>query len=253
MQIHKLGKRAKRVDPRTFKLAKYLKPKELPPIPDEVSWVTKIPDIPMYLNDQLGDCVEAAQAHHIGQWTYYATGLEVLFSPADIIKAYEIEGGYLPGQPWTDNGTDMLTALNVWRKQGFAGNPAHKIMAFMSVDPLNHDEVKAAIYLFGSVFTGLALPISAQGQDAWTVADGGPSADGNQPGGWGGHCVSTCAWSPLTATCETWGTRLKMSHNFWDDYVEEAYVMLSADWLGVNGLSPNGFDLQSLGADLAQL
>lgn len=250
MQIYKLGKKPKRVDTRTFKLSKYLKKEALPPIPEEVSWITQVPQIPMYLNDSLGDCVEAAQAHHIGQWSYYASGNEVTFADSDIIKMYEIEGGYLPGQPNTDNGTDMLTALNVWRKQGFAG---HNIMAYMSVDPTNHDEVKAAIYLFGSLFTALALPISAQGQDAWTVADGGPSAEGNQPGGWGGHCVTTAAWSPITATCMTWGTRLKMSHNFWDDYVEECFACLSPEWIAANGNSPNGFDLATLQADLAQL
>ena len=61
------------------------------------------------------------------------------------------------------------------------------------------------------------------------------------------------AGSPLTFTCVTWGERLKMSHNFLLDYAEEAYVVLSPDWLNAMGEAPSNFNLGQLQADLAAL
>jgi hypothetical protein len=41
-----------------------------------------------------------------------------------------------------------------------------------------------------------------------------------------------------------------MTWEFWDRYCDEAYVLLSEDFLAV-GKAPNGFDLAALKADLA--
>jgi hypothetical protein len=244
----KLGKRAPRRDRRTFKLSKYLMPR-LPQPPSEVSWVTKVPNWPMYLNDQLGDCVIAAEAHMINQWSQYATGAEVLPTDQDVLTVYERVGGYVPGDPATDNGCDMLTALQDFKSNGLAG---HEILAYMAVDQNNLTEIFQAIMLFGQLFTGIQLPISAQGMNAWTVPAGGPYGDGS-PGSWGGHCIPIDAASPATFTCVTWGQRLKMSRNFFWDYVDECYVVLSKDWIAANGLSPSQFNLAQLQADLAAL
>src|SRR5436190_15974434 len=95
----KLGKRAPILDKRTFQLARYL-PAILPPAPPETDgYVTKVPSFPMYLNDQLGDCVAAAAGHIINQETYYASGTEALPTDAQILKTYEDVGGYVPGDP----------------------------------------------------------------------------------------------------------------------------------------------------------
>ncbi len=244
----KLGKAAPRLDRRTFKLAKYL-PAIIPPPPPEVSWVTKVPKFPMYLNDELGDCVAAAAGHMINQWTYYATGAEQMPSDGAILKAYEDVGGYIPGDPATDNGTSMLDMLNYWRQTGVAG---HKILAFVTVDPTRHDEIFSAIQLFGSLYTGIQLPISAQGEAAWTVPNGGAFGDGS-PGSWGGHAIPIMGASPKSYTCITWGQRLKMSHTFFSDYVDECYAVLSIDWLNKTGISPSLLNLDQLKEDLAQL
>ena len=248
LPLPKLGKNAPRLDPRTFKLSKYLKP-PLPLPPSEVSWITKVPQpMPMYLNDGLGDCVIAAEAHMINQWTRYAAK-EVFPTGQDVLKVYERVAGYVPGDPSTDNGTDPLSALQDWRKNGLAGR---KIIAYMSVDKSNLTEIFQAIMLFGSLFTGLQLPISAQGQNAWTVPSGGAFGDGS-PGSWGGHMVPIFAASPKTFTCETWGQPLKMSRNFFWNYVDEAWVVLSQDWLNATGNAPSGFNMAQLRADLAAL
>ena len=247
----KLGKKTPRVDSRTFKLSNYL-PKKLPTPPDEVSYVTKVPNWPMMLNDQLGDCVCAAMGHMVEQWTFFSRGAAGTVIPTDsqVLQAYEAIGGYIPGDPSTDNGCDMLTALNYWRKSGIAG---HKISGFMAVDPSNLLEVRQAIWMFGNLFVGLALPVSAQGQNDWIVPDGGIYGGAGRPGGWGGHCVPVMAQSPETLTCITWGERLKMSHNFFMDYCDEAYVVMSPDWFTSATAAVSGFDLATLQADLAQL
>jgi hypothetical protein len=249
----KLGKRAQRIDKRTLKFEDYLKPGVIAPIPPaEVSWVMKVPDWQMLLNDSLGDCVPAAMLHMVQQWSHYA-GTELVPSNADALRLYEQIGGFVPGDPSTDNGANMLDALNFWRQNGIkVGNTVHKISAFVQVDPTNAKHVQLAIMLFGNVFTGVALPVSAQTQTGWTVPDGGAFNDGS-PGSWGGHCIPIMAGSPETLSCITWGERLKMSHNFFFDYVDELYAIVTPDWIEKNGFSPGGFDLPALVADLAAL
>ena len=251
MSDRKLGKRAPRIDLRTFRLKRYLKPRPqpLPVPPSEVSWVTEVPFWPMYLNDQLGDCVIAAEAHMVNQWSRYASGNEILVTDDDVLAAYERVGGYVPGNPSTDNGCVMLDALNDWRQNGLG---EHRIRAYVQVDQTNLTEVFQAIELFGNLFTGLALPLSAQNEAAWTVPDGGPVMDGS-PGSWGGHCVPIDAASPFSRICITWGSRLKMSSHFFRDYVDECYAVLSQDWIDAQGLSPGRFNLAQLRADLAAL
>ena len=48
-------------------------------------------------------------------------------------------------------------------------------------------EIRQSIALFGGVYIGLALPLTAQNQDVWDVVpNGGANAE---EGSWGGHCV----------------------------------------------------------------
>ncbi len=248
--VRMLGKKAPRHDPRTLMLARYLTA-PLPAPPPEVSWVVKVPNWPMMMNNSIGDCTCAAAGHMLGQWSVYANPPGFTPSDQQILAAYEHVGGYNPADPSTDQGAYMLDVLKYWRNNGIA---AHKIAAFVQVDPANDVEVRQAIELFGNIYIGLALPVSAQGQQAWTVAAGGPDAGGdNEPGSWGGHCVPIMAASPHSLTCITWGQRLKMSHNFFKDYCDEAYAVLSTDWIEHTGQAPSGFNLAALQADLAAL
>ena len=242
-----LGKRAPRIDPRTLKLAKYIP--AAPPPPAEVSWIMEVAHWGMMLNDSIGDCTCAAAGHMIEQWTRYAAGTEAVVPDPAIEKAYEDVGGYISGQPQTDNGAVMLDVLTYWKQTGIGG---HKIAAYATIDLNNTNELKTAVRLFGNVYLGIQLPISAQPQNAWTVPSGGPNGDGS-PGSWGGHCVPIMAYSPQSLSVVTWGARLKMSWNFLKDYADEAYVVLSQEWIEVNGGAPSGFNLAQLQADLAAL
>jgi hypothetical protein len=248
MELMKLGKRPARYDTRTLKLSDYLVKIRSPP--DEVSWVTEVPSWPMLGNDVLGDCVEAAMGHCLEQWSTYANPPGIVPSDNQVIDLYSAIAGYVPGDPSTDNGTVMLDALNYWRQTGFAG---HKILAFVALNTRNLAELQAAIWLFGNAFIGIQLPVSAQGQSAWLMPDGGIYSTDGVPGSWGGHCVPVVARSPHSITVVTWGQRLKMSDNFYRAYCDEAYAILSTDWLESSGASPGSFNLDQLKADLQSI
>ncbi len=250
-----LGKLAPRLEKRTLRMTKYLK---APPAPRSQDWTGAETVWPMYLNDTLGDCVVAASGHMIEEWTANA-GKPFQPDNAQILKAYEDVGGYIPGDPSTDNGAVMLDALNYWRQTGIAG---HTILAYVGIDPLKSGsfdgktwrslEIMDAIWLFGAAYIGLQMPLSAQGMDIWTVPPGGAFGDGS-PGSWGGHCVPVVSYSQNGLTVITWGQKMRMSWNFLHAYADEAYGVLSQDWIEANNQAPNHFDLVALKADLQRI
>ncbi len=120
------------------------------------------------------------------------------------------------------------------------------------MQPKDIRDVKDAIWLFGGVYIGLALPVSAQSQDVWVVPAGGLSGDG-APGSWGGHAVYVVAYDARGLTCITWGRLKRMSWNFWAAYCDEAYGLLAKDWFEASGEAPSGFDVAALAGDMAAL
>jgi hypothetical protein len=241
----KLGKLPPRIDPRTLRFARYLSPGMIPPALASVDWSTKVPSWGMMLNDFLGDCTCAAAGHCEMLWTANA-GREFTPSDDDILAAYEAVGGYKPGEPDTDNGAFELDVLKYWRETGIAGR---RIAAFAAVNPLNHDHLKLAVMLFGAAYIGVALPVSAQGQEAWDVPPGGAKGEG-EPGSWGGHAVPIVGYDPNFLTVVTWGATKKMTWAFLDAYCDEAYAVLSGDFIGASGIAPSGFNFGVLQADL---
>ena len=90
--------------------------------------------------------------------------------------------------------------------------------------------------------------MTAQTQDTWdwTGSLTGPAA----PGSWGGHAVDVVGYDDEAMTIVTWGSLKQMTWSFFERYCDEAYSILSADFLAA-GKAPNGFDLAALKADLA--
>lgn len=243
--IYRLGKKAPRFDKRTLRLSKYIK--ALPPPPVSVDFTAKVTrPWGMMLNDSLGDCVCAAAGHMIEQWTFEA-GKGIIPTDAEILRAYEVIGGYVPGDPSTDNGCDMLTALKTWRKSGIAG---HKIGAFVALERGNVEEMHQAVALFGNAYIGVALPLDAQEEATWHIE----TETGNgTPGSWGGHAVPVMAYDPTIDTVISWGAKLNMTPGWYSFYSDEAYAVLSQDWIDGQGESPSGFDLAQLQADLQEV
>ncbi len=230
-----------------LQLREFLRLDQLPATPTSIDWTTRVPDWPMYLNDQLGCCTVAAAGHMTQAWTTYGAGRTVTVADSDVLTAYRAVSGYLPGRPETDQGAVMQDVLNYWRTTGVGG---HKILAFAEVNVRNLAEVYAALYLFGHVYVGVDLPYAALDQfDAgqpWTVTapDGGIA---------GGHAVNVGWRNGQTMRAVTWGRQQTLDEAWWARYVEEAWVVVSQEWLASSGLGPQGLAWQALGAAFTDL
>lgn len=245
----KLGRKPTRRDDRTLELAKYINVGALPEIPATLA-LPAVASWPMYGNDQLGDCTIAAAGHMIQAW---GEDVGAPTTPPDewIATAYW-ETGTPPAASGTagspeDDGRDEIGVLNYWREPGIG---ADRIGAYASVDPADEAMVRAAMYLFGGVYTGIALPATAQGQAEWAVVGDGQSGE-SAPGSWGGHAVPYEAYDADGIELVTWGGTLKATWGFHAAYTEEVYAIISPDALNTAGSTWAGFDLEQLTADLA--
>ena len=241
----KLGKLPYVHDDRNLKLADYLIHPELPPLPETYDWFQRISRFGPMCNLDVGDCVVAGAGHMVQTWTANQ-GKEVVIPDQDIIALYSQLTGYDPKTGDNDTGLNIGAFLKYWRTTGVAG---HKIGAYVMVNPHDHGQLAYANYLFGGVYCGLALPLTAQKQQIWDVTD--PSLTGKAaPGSWGGHCVNLGIHDPLGYVFSTWGEEQYATGPFVKAYCDEAYAIISQDFLDGTGKAPNGFDLDSLTKDL---
>lgn len=241
----KLGRKAIKRDSRTLRMACYLT-SALPAPPVAVDWTKSIKKFGMMKNDVLGDCTIAGCAHAIQVWSANIDSEITLFD-STVESYYEQWDGYNPNDPDSDQGGIELDVLNKWRKLGLAG---HDLLAYADPSsPVNLNEVRQAINLFGGVYIGLSLPLTAQSQDVWDVKGGSDA----RPGSWGGHCVFVPQYDAQSFTCITWGGLKTMTVAFWNKYCDEAHALLGADWINSGGLDPQGFNVAQLNADLAAI
>jgi hypothetical protein len=248
----KMGKSVARHDPRTLLLASYVTP-SLPTPPASFDISAKVSAWGMMDNDQIGDCTCAAAGHLIMEWTANAGKKAATPTDQQIVAAYSAITGYNPVTGANDNGANELDVLNYWRQTGIAG---HKIDAYMALEPSNHNHIMDSVYIFEGCYIGVQLPISAQAQtqnhQPWSVPPGGPSGDG-KPGSWGGHAVPVVAYDARGVTVVTWGALQVMTWTFWEAYCDEAYSLLSKDYLNGKKQAPQGFSMNELQEDLADL
>jgi hypothetical protein len=248
---YKLGKKAARPGAVTFKLSRYILPRELPQPPASFGhegligadqWL-------MLGNDEYGDCVFAGAAHETMMWRAEVLGHPTRFSARNVLRDYADVTGFSPDDPSTDQGTDMAAAADYRRKTGVrdATGHHHKVAAYLAIEPGNLTQHYQAMYLFGCVGIGLDFPNTAMDQfdrhQPWDVVSGASSD--------GGHYV------PLVAhrgnlVCVSWARAQGMTPRFLSKYNDESLAYVSLEALAHNR-SPEGFDSKTLLADLAQL
>jgi hypothetical protein len=203
----------------------------------------------MYLNDQLGDCVCAWGGHWEGLLTAGGT------NPPDgaILAAYQAIGGYVPGDPATDQGCDEVTALDYWVKNGLPGG---KVLAgWLRVDATDPVQVRAAINEFGSCTVGFEMPAAwVSGEEGltpmtvWDVA-GAPDPDN-------GHCVGLIGYDADRLILSTWGMTFYITNAALARYAStagqgELYTGVSQDWIdAVSQTSPSGINWAQLSQDI---
>lgn len=244
----KLGKLAARHDKRTLQFKSYLT--TLPPIPSAIDWTGKISEWGMLGNDTVGDCTCAGAGHLEMDWSSNAAPSELAPTQEQILAAYSAITGYDPSQTDpttgnnpTDTGADLLTVLNYWRAHGVAG---HGIKYYTQIPLKSITDVKAAIALFGGVYLGVQLPDNAM--DAFNA--GQPWSDTTDTNIEGGHCIVLVAYDPTYFTAITWGAKQLLTPAWFETYADEAYAVISPQWLNAHGTTPGGFNLTQLEADL---
>lgn len=218
----------------------------------DVDRASAVQSWPVYLNDSLGDCTIAAMAHMYGAWTAYAAGTEALFADAEVLSTYSRVGGYVPGDPVTDNGCVMQDVLADQKATGMADQAGrvHRIAGFAAFgNPADEDLLAQVLDVFGTVYVG----INVQQQMETEFGEGQPWTWDASAQVIGGHAI--CLQRRLgsgSAPYEyvTWGALQAATLGFQANAAEEAWAVVTHDWLRANGTTVEGMDLQQLLADM---
>ncbi|MGB8422164.1 hypothetical protein [Paraburkholderia sp.] len=240
----KLGKRAPVVDPHVPHLFQHMMAMKPSPA---VDWTKAVDSWPMLANDQVGDCTCAAVYHQIQCWTAN-NGSSWKPTDAETLALY----GAITGYPKQDTGAVEMDVLKYWHSVGVPGDNTVDKVSFCHLFQQNLDEIRLSIEFFGGAYLGFALPLSAQTQDVWDVTPAGNTGAG-APGSWGGHAIIAVAYGPDGFTIVTWGALKKVTNAFMAAYCEEAYGVVSYEWLAKSGISPPGLDWSALMRDLAAI
>lgn len=229
------------------KLAAYMKPATVA-LPTTVDYATKaMASIGrMYKNDSLGDCVIAGKMHQLGVWSANDSdsGGVVLATDAEVVSQYHSICGA------GDNGCVITDVLDTMKSKGMtAGGKSYKIDGYVSIDNTNVNEVKTALYLFGSLTLGIDLP------SAWANSSNNGIWDTTNTGIVGGHDVPAVGFNDTGVVIATWaGLRTITWKAFTSKkWITELYAQLAPLWYGSDKLAPCGVDAVTLKTDLDAL
>lgn len=211
----------------------------------KVDHYTGLPVIGMLLNDNLGDCTIAADGHIVEAFSFFGQGVEYVVQDSQALTAYEVVGGYKPGQPQTDNGALIPNALHYAMVTGFG---SHKIAFYGHIPVTDMSGVKLSCAEFGYLSIGINLPNSAMDQfnegKPWDVVANDGGIDG-------GHCVVVCGYDSQYLYIWTWGELWRMTYAFWNKYVTEAWPVVSREYVNAHtGKDPEGVSLYTLGTEV---
>lgn len=220
---------------------------------EDVDYGSAITSWPMDLNDSLGDCGIAGADHGQMAWNQYATGSHQSWGDEIIEQVYSAVGGYVPGDPSTDNGIVLQDMLDYWRKTGvmLADGTVDKIAFFGAMRPGSWNRARRVLGIrtFGGLYKGYNLPESAEQAfpGDWVLVPGSPAA--------GGHCTWQTAEYHTTDEGRdiSWGQPVKVQKAFMMASLEEVWVIGSHDFVEVNGRNPSGIDLEGMNEALSAL
>jgi hypothetical protein len=201
----------------------------------------------------LNDCVVAAIAHVVGVLTGNAGAAPFIFTDDQIIEYYTHVGGYVPGDPSSDNGCDEYTGINYWQNNGAPTGSSHTISGWIRVDATDPSQYRTALWLFENLFLAMNIPdawITPRPSDSgfvWDVA--GPSNPKN------GHCVAGVGYTGQGVIISSWGYTGLITDAAIAQYATFAgggdlMCVLSQDGLNrITRKAPSGFDWTQLVAD----
>jgi hypothetical protein len=237
----KLGKKAPKRLLRMPALGDFLPKATSWPVVPARGWELEVPAAALDIlgNDQYGDCAEAGALHLIQAQSYNA-GRPLIPTTEDALNLYSAVTGFNRNDPSTDQGTALTDLLTYWQKTGITvGGQVHKILGSASLDITSIAQMRYATYLFGGSYLGINCPEKCQ-QDTsnWNFGPGLPID--------GGHCIIRAGEGAAGGKTGSWGMWIPTSNEFYLSYVDEAYVVVTEDWLDVQGKSPSGLDVNGL-------
>jgi hypothetical protein len=252
---YKLGLHDPRPGAIPLRFATYLHHSALPTPPETFGRMDMVKNWGMLGNDEWGDCAIAGPLHQI-MLNCAESGTSVSIDTDAALRNYsEItnfdENAGPSGENPTDNGTSIDAMAKAWLKTGLADSDGkrHKIVAFVDLNPGDTRELWTAMYLFGSVGLGFALPDSAQDQtanrEAWDVVPGANIV--------GGHYVPAFNKLSTEMNCGvSWGNPQPFTTRFYRTYNNQGVVALDEEML-TNMRSLEGFDDAQLRDDIRQV
>jgi hypothetical protein len=256
----KLGRRAPKRAP-ALKLAKYLTG-TLPVVPAGEDYLAALHGgWQMLGNDQAGDCVAVTWANFRRLVTSTLTVMPSYPSEAQVWSVYQSQNPLFnpnggaetgPGSQY-DQGMDIQTVLEWLVNVG--GPDGVKAVGFASVNVQDPAEVKAAIALFGAVWTGInVLSVNMQqfaDERPFDYVAGSPVDGGHSvlTGGYGTPGIGVLAGDERFIT---WAQETSFTDTFWENCVEEAWVVIWPEHLA-NAEFLAGVDMAQLAADYTAL
>lgn len=229
---------------------------KIPAHPTAADYLARLAAWQMLGNDVAGDCVAVTWAN-VRRLVTSIAGAENYPSQDEVWAIYKTQNpGFDPnGDPnvngpgsTADGGMDIQTLLEYLVKRG-------DVLAFAKVDPTSPDEVKAAIAIFGFVWTGIVVQAANQND----FADGQPWDYHRSSPDEGGHSVITGGYGaggpgPLGGDERfiTWAEETSFTDAYWRRKVEEAWVVIFPEHL-THPAFLAGVDLAALAADYTAL
>jgi hypothetical protein len=235
--IRFLGKRPARWDDRTLRLLDYVSP-SMPLPPPAVRWDRAVKRWGVLGNNQYGNCVIATAGHMINTWIANDAKRDGSISDDAAIQLSRRMGAL--------RGYVVLDRLNWWWKNGMWG---HEIAAYASLLPELRESVQYAVALFGACDVGLRMPLAWQNQTVWSTGKGNRF----RAGSWGGHSVPIIGYDADHCYLVTWGHVQTITWSAVETYCDEAYAVISPDWMNEDQRNPVGFDYETLRAVLASI
>lgn len=188
-------------------------------------------------NDVAGDCVAVTWANFRRLVTavlateYYPTQDQVWTIYKTQNPGFDPNGTAETNGPGSqhDGGMDIQTLLEYLVKVG--GPDGVKAVGFAAVDVKNVEEVKAAIAIFGGLWTGITVRAVNQDEfgngQPWDYVRSSPED--------GGHSVLTGGYGPVGSGAGalggderfiTWADETSFTESFWSHDVEQAYAVI---------------------------
>jgi len=205
-------------------------------LPAETAFWTKKAPVALrtFGNDRYGNCTRAKQAYAILRMERLEQRRTVQITDEEVIRVYIAMSDRLYGGG--DNGAYEDDALNEWRNpettiRDVSGHP-YTIDAYLRINALNHQEVKAGLALSGAhgVAVCFNLPAAAQDLTRWDIPEGQPLIGPWMPGTWGGHSMFANDYDePDLIVDDTWGEGpRRVSWRFVAAYMDEAHLVIDS-------------------------